>query len=99
MLRQKFLLDLAYELRQAEGDRDKLRAAFDRDYELSAEDWATIERLMVHRQFSVLRYSHGQSLSEGYIGDLAPIVVMHDDKKQEVEEDYRTVMNRFKGAI
>lgn len=46
----------------------------------------------------MLKYG-GDSTSEGYIGDFAPIVVMHEDRKEEVEQDYRDVMRRFTGAI
>ena len=58
---------------------------------MTDEDWALIELIAKNRQFSVLRFSH-TSVNDAYIGDFAPIVVMQEERKDEVEADYRAVM-------
>ena len=46
-----------------------------------------------------MKYQHGSSQSESYIGDFTPVLIMHEDKKEEVEDDYKAVMQRFSGAF
>ena len=58
---------------------------------MSDEDWTLIEQIAKNRQFSVLRISH-TNVNDAYIGDFAPVVVMQEERKDEVEADYRAVM-------
>mmetsp|Transcript_6095 Transcript_6095/g.7184 ORF Transcript_6095/g.7184 Transcript_6095/m.7184 type:complete len:95 (-) Transcript_6095:56-340(-) len=84
--RRMFLVKLAKQVRNAEEGqaRDNVKGEMDQAYKLSEEDWAFIGRVCEHRQFSVLKYRHNDAVSESYIGDLTPVLVMHDDKKEEV---------------
>ena len=66
---------------------------------MTETDWALIEVILKNRQFSIIRFRHNDALDDGYIGDFTPVLVMSDDRKQEVEEDYRITMQRFTNAI
>ena len=93
MHRKYFMLTLAKQIRQAaEGtERDQTRQRLSEEYNLSEEDWTLIESIAKNRQFSVLRISH-TNVNDAYIGDFAPIIVMQEERKDEVEADYRAVM-------
>lgn len=94
------MLKLAKQVRAAKDgpDRDQVKKRLENEYDLTEDDWATIDHIVEYRQFSVLSY-WGSEIDGKYIGDFSPIMVMQEDRKDEVEEDYRAVMRRFKGAM
>ena len=86
------MLGLALQLKEATNDqeRDQIKKRLNQQYNLTEDDWELIKCIVVNRQYSVLRYNH--NMDDSYIGDFAPIVVMQEDRKQEVQDDYKAVM-------
>ena len=69
-------------------------------YDLSKEEWETIEESVECRQMNLIRYWGGSGdKASDYIGDFSPVLLMHDDRKEEVIEDYRDLMERVSGAM
>ena len=68
------------------------------EYDLDERDWALIEQAVENRQMSVIQFS-GSDGKAKLIGDFVPVVAMHEDRKEEVIDDYRAVMQRFSGAL
>jgi len=49
------------------------------------------------RQYSLVSY--GKDLDSKYIGDFAPVIVMHETKQAEVKELNQAVQKRFREAV
>ena len=86
--RRQFLLEIA----NSDVDIEELK----RLYKLSEEDLEEMQKLALERQFTLISYG---DRGPGYIGDYAPVIVMHKDKKEEVKEQNEAVRKRFAEAL
>ena len=73
-------------------------------YALDEQDWEVIESAVRSHQMSLMQFwgarrQNGSDESESSIGDFVPVVVVHEDRKEEIVEDYQAVMKRFSGAL
>ena len=66
-------------------------------YQLSEEDVEDMKQMSLNKQFEIISY--GGDRGPGYIGDFAPVLVMHEKKKESVKLQNKEVNERFAEAL
>lgn len=65
-------------------------------YDLTRSEIAMLPRLGDARQFVVVGFGNNDGK---YLGDLVPVMVMHETKQQEVKQLNKDVHKRFRDAV